>query len=90
MFIKILRDFLKFKTASISRHITRMSGIKYLNQEEATNIDLELFNEYHFSVDQLMELAGLSCSHAIAKEFPVDEKGKKEVLVVAGPGNNGK
>ena len=26
-----------------------MSSIKYLNQEEATNIDLELFNEYKFS-----------------------------------------
>lgn len=61
-----------------------MSGIKYLNQEEATNIDVELFNDYKFSVDQLMELAGLSCAHAIAKEFP-----SVEVLIVAGPGNNG-
>ena len=32
---------------------------KYLNQTEAINIDLELFNEYHFKVEQLMELAGL-------------------------------
>lgn len=66
-----------------------MSSIKLLNQEEATNIDLELFNEYKFSVDQLMELAGLSCSHAIAKEFPVNDKDGNEVLIVAGPGNNG-
>lgn len=34
--------------------------MKYLNQNEATNIDLELFNEYKYSVDQLMELAGMS------------------------------
>lgn len=67
-----------------------MSSIKHLNQEEAANIDLELFNEYKFSVDQLMELAGLSCAHAIAKEFPVSDKSIKEVLIVAGPGNNGK
>ena len=33
-------------------------SLKYLNQTEAQNIDLELFNEYKFSVDQLMELAG--------------------------------
>jgi NAD(P)H-hydrate epimerase len=29
-----------------------------LSQKEAQNIDIELFNDYHFSLDQLMELAG--------------------------------
>ena len=33
-------------------------ALKYLNQIEAQSIDQELFNEYKFSVDQLMELAG--------------------------------
>lgn len=66
---------------------SRAMSLKYLNQLEATNIDLELFNEYKFSVDQLMELAGLSCAHSIAKEFKA--AGKPEVLIVAGPGNNG-
>ena len=33
-----------------------------------------------------MELAGLSCAHAIAKVYPSPEK---PVLVVCGPGNNG-
>ena len=37
------------------------------SQEEAQKIDEELFTEYLFSVDQLMELAGLSCATAIAK-----------------------
>lgn len=37
------------------------------SQEEAQAVDEELFNEYRFSVDQLMELAGLSCATAIAK-----------------------
>lgn len=36
-------------------------------QEEAQNIDEELFSEYGFSVDQLMELAGLSCATAITR-----------------------
>ncbi|ALC48558.1 CG2974 [Drosophila busckii] len=61
--------------------------LKYLNQTEAINVDLELFNEYKFSVDQLMELAGLSCAHAIIKCFPADRYTR--VLVCCGPGNNG-
>ncbi|KAK9511953.1 hypothetical protein O3M35_000510 [Rhynocoris fuscipes] len=59
--------------------------VKYLNQEEAINIDVELFNEYKFSVDQLMELAGLSCANAIYKCY----QDKKNVLICCGPGNNG-
>lgn len=62
--------------------------MKYLNQEEATNIDLELFNEYKYSVDQLMELAGLSCAHAVAKCYRQNDV-KKPILVCCGPGNNG-
>lgn len=63
--------------------------MKFLNQEEATNIDLELFNDYKFSVDQLMELAGLSCAHAIAKCYPIECLPSKNVLICVGPGNNG-
>ncbi|XP_068238208.1 NAD(P)H-hydrate epimerase [Palaemon carinicauda] len=64
-----------------------MSTIRYLNQEEATNVDLELFNDYQFSVDQLMELAGLSCAHAIAQSYSAESG--KSVLICCGPGNNG-
>uniref|UniRef100_A0A0A1X2G8 NAD(P)H-hydrate epimerase n=1 Tax=Zeugodacus cucurbitae TaxID=28588 RepID=A0A0A1X2G8_ZEUCU len=61
--------------------------MKFLTQTEAIKIDEELFNEYKFSVDQLMELAGLSCAHAIAKCYPTECF--KRVLVCCGPGNNG-
>lgn len=44
---------------------TQAVGVR--SQEEAQAVDEELFNEYQFSVDQLMELAGLSCATAIAK-----------------------
>ncbi|KAH9283497.1 Synembryn [Echinococcus granulosus] len=37
----------------------------FISQEEAQKIDEELFTEYAFSVDQLMELAGFSCAVAI-------------------------
>ena len=37
-----------------------------------------------------MELAGLSCAHSIAKEFPIkSDEDKREALIVVGPGNNG-
>lgn len=60
-------------------------GVKYLKQKEAIDIDVELFNEYRFSVDQLMELAGLSCASAIVSCYPE----AKRVLLCCGPGNNG-
>ncbi|XP_053561172.1 NAD(P)H-hydrate epimerase [Bombina bombina] len=66
-------------------------SLKYLSQEEAQAVDEELFNEYKFSVDQLMELAGLSCATAIAKAYPVNSftSNFPTVLVLCGPGNNG-
>lgn len=63
--------------------------VKYLGQEEAIKIDKELFNEYRYSVDQLMELAGLSCATAIAKSYPKEQIAGKSILVCCGPGNNG-
>ena len=40
-----------------------------------------------FSVDQLMELAGLSMACSVYAEYPPSSH--KRVLVIAGPGNNG-
>ncbi|XP_061839257.1 NAD(P)H-hydrate epimerase [Nerophis lumbriciformis] len=70
---------------------TMAHTIKYLGQEEAQHIDEELFSEYGFSVDQLMELAGLSCATAITRAYPLSSlvKAKATVLVICGPGNNG-
>lgn len=56
--------------ALLARPSARGRGLRpsvFLSQEEAQAVDQELFNEYQFSVDQLMELAGLSCATAIAK-----------------------
>jgi len=64
-----------------------MNPPRYLGQEEAQNIDLELFNEYQFSVDQLMEFAGYSCAVAIAKSYQPHKN--KKILICCGPGNNG-
>lgn len=61
--------------------------IKYLSQKEAQAIDEELMDpkKHGFSIDQLMEMAGMSVAHAVYKEFD----SKKRVLVAVGPGNNG-
>lgn len=60
--------------------------VKYLGQDEAINVDVELFTEYLFSVDQLMELAGLSCATAIAKTYSTCSLENKSILVCCGPG----
>ena len=57
------------------------------SREEAIAVDQELFNEYQFSVDQLMELAGHSVASIVAEEF--QSVSNKNVLVCCGPGNNG-
>ncbi|XP_037080321.1 NAD(P)H-hydrate epimerase-like isoform X2 [Pollicipes pollicipes] len=62
--------------------------LRHLTQREATEVDRELFSEYQFSVDQLMELAGLSCAVAVATHYPPAGEAPA-VLVVCGPGNNG-
>jgi len=65
-----------------------ISKTSFLNQEQATQVDVDLMSvEGGFSIDQLMELAGLSVAAAIAKEYPPENYSK--VLLLCGPGNNG-
>jgi len=59
--------------------------LRRLGQEEAIQVDVELMSTPGFSVDQLMELAGLSCACALQRAYP----DKKRVLIICGPGNNG-
>jgi hydroxyethylthiazole kinase-like uncharacterized protein yjeF len=66
---------------------TTSSELKYLTQKEAQEIDNELMNEQGFSLEQLMELAGLSVASAIFHAFP--PRTHPNAFVVCGPGNNG-
>ncbi|KAM9383891.1 NAD(P)H-hydrate epimerase isoform 1-T2 [Pholidichthys leucotaenia] len=80
------------KSCFIGRPVSTMAQtIKYLGQEEAQHIDEELFSEYGFSVDQLMELAGLSCATAVTRAYPLTSlvKARPSLLLICGPGNNG-
>ncbi|KAM1014172.1 hypothetical protein ACFX13_044847 [Malus domestica] len=61
--------------------------ISYLTQREAAEIDEVLMGPLGFSVDQLMELAGLSVATSIAEVYKPSEYNR--VLTICGPGNNG-
>ncbi|KAI4339753.1 hypothetical protein MLD38_024661 [Melastoma candidum] len=63
------------------------TAVSYLTQKEAAAIDEELMGPLGFSVDQLMELAGLSVATSIAEVYKASEY--KRVLAMCGPGNNG-
>lgn len=60
----------------------------YLNAQDAAALDAELMSSPGFSLEQLMELAGLSVAEAVYKVVaPSPSNGK--ILIVCGPGNNG-
>ncbi|KAG5933526.1 hypothetical protein E4U59_006840 [Claviceps monticola] len=62
-------------------------ALKTLGAKAAAALDQELMSTYAFSIDQLMELAGLSVSQAVSRVQPLN-KGRR-ILVACGPGNNG-
>ncbi|GAB2224244.1 hypothetical protein Droror1_Dr00004996 [Drosera rotundifolia] len=63
------------------------STISYISQREAAEIDEGLMGPLGFSVDQLMELAGLSVATAIFEVYKPSTHSR--VLAICGPGNNG-
>jgi len=62
-------------------------ALRTISAAKAADLDKDLMSTGAFSIDQLMELAGLSVSQAVYKVHP-PSKGRR-VLVVCGPGNNG-
>jgi NAD(P)H-hydrate epimerase len=62
--------------------------LRFLSAKLAQQIDEELMSAHGaFSIDQLMELAGLSCAQALAAVYPA--RTHPRVLVCCGPGNQG-
>lgn len=65
----------------------------FLNAADAAALDVELMTEPGFCLEQLMELAGLSCAEAIyevvEEQRPAATTTKPKILLVCGPGNNG-
>jgi NAD(P)H-hydrate epimerase len=68
--------------------VTEVGGVTLLGAQAAQALDADLMSpEGGYLLAQLMELAGLSCSAAVAHVFPAATH--RRVLVVCGPGNNG-
>ncbi|KAH9214019.1 YjeF N-terminal domain-containing protein [Leptodontidium sp. 2 PMI_412] len=61
--------------------------MKTLSAKNAAALDKDLMSIGAFSIDQLMELAGLSVSQAVYRVHP-PSRGRR-ILVACGPGNNG-
>lgn len=62
--------------------------MRYVSAQEAAAIDALLLGDtYRFSLDQLMELAGLACAQAMLECYPPDHF--TSALVMCGPGNQG-
>lgn len=62
-------------------------ALRTLGPKAAAALDEELMSSGAFSIDQLMELAGLSVSQAMYKLSPPTRSPK--ILIACGPGNNG-
>lgn len=66
------------------------SGTGYLNAVDAAALDADLMSSPGFSLEQLMELAGLAVAEAVYEGIPSStESENRKILVVCGPGNNG-
>ncbi|RLV86748.1 hypothetical protein JA9_000815 [Meyerozyma sp. JA9] len=61
---------------------------KTLSSKAAARLDAELMSTGAFSLDQLMELAGLAVASAVHKQYP-PSPARNKLLVLVGPGNNG-
>uniref|UniRef100_A0AAG5CSB2 NAD(P)H-hydrate epimerase n=1 Tax=Anopheles atroparvus TaxID=41427 RepID=A0AAG5CSB2_ANOAO len=87
--LRTVSKVFSYSTRSFGTSLAQFNKMKFLNQQEAISVDEELFNDYKFSVDQLMELAGLSCAHAIVDAYSSCSLKSTKVLICCGPGNNG-
>ena len=67
---------------------TKENLIPYINAETSANVDKELMGAYNYSIDQLMEIAGLTVAKVVNQEFIKSTKNCK-ILTLCGPGNNG-
>jgi len=75
------------KSGNSSQRNQNRMVTKFLSAKNAAALDKDLMSTGAFSIDQLMELAGLSVSQVVYKVHP-PSRGRR-ILVACGPGNNG-
>ena len=66
-------------------------NLGYLSSQDAAALDVELMDpsSYSFSLEQLMELAGLSVAEAVYHTLEANGSDNVKIILVCGPGNNG-
>jgi len=79
--------FSAVSAASSGDSAKSMKGTGYLNAVNAAALDEELMSTPGFSLEQLMELAGLAVAEAVYQGVPNQQP--RKILLVCGPGNNG-
>ena len=66
------------------------SNIPYINAETSALVDKELMGTYNYSIDQLMEIAGLTVAKVVNQEYILKSSKKNlKIITLCGPGNNG-
>ena len=64
--------------------------VPYIDDETSKKVDEELMSTYQYSIDQLMEIAGLTVSLVTINEIISKlQNNKIKILCICGPGNNG-
>ena len=80
-----------FKNYKMNTLHIKNKNISYLNSEESKLVDEILMSpEFNYSIDQLMEIAGLSVAAAINKEVEKksgDWANIRRILNISGPGS---
>ncbi|CAE7835142.1 unnamed protein product, partial [Symbiodinium microadriaticum] len=85
----LFRSFSHASCFGVSAAESAPKTVSFLDATSAKSIDVKLMNSPGFTLDQLMELAGLSVATATQKYVDENIPGKKRVLILCGPGNNG-
>ena len=66
------------------------NNIPYINAETSALVDKELMGTYNYSIDQLMEIAGLTVAKVVNQEYILKSKQNNlKIITLCGPGNNG-
>ena len=67
-----------------------LNNIPYINAETSALVDKELMGTYNYSIDQLMEIAGLTVAKVVNQEYVLKSKQNNlKIITLCGPGNNG-
>jgi NAD(P)H-hydrate epimerase len=89
--MNILNRLKAFNIKLKMNSFSNSNEVSYINSEQAKMIDEELMgSEIGYSIDQLMEVAGLSVALSIhhAAINKVEFSGVRRILNISGPGSN--